>query len=1641
MGLLLRPWIPAFLLLLASVVPPFAARANPVITEFMADNTSTLLDEDGDPADWIELHNPDPVPVDLEGWHLTDDPARPTQWRFPARMLAPGAYLVVFASGKNRTPAAPAPLHTNFRLAAGGEYLGLIAPDGTTLASGFSPTYPRQEANVSYGIPSGGGTRDLLAGSALFWRIPTSPQELPSDWPNPAGPPGSGWRQGAGWAVGFDTSPATPGGTNLARLGAANQTSTGFGFGPELAIDGDLGNFTHTSGDDDQSAWSLDLGASHELRRIVIHNRSNCCQSRLRDLTVTLLAADGTTVVWSSGLLNPENILASPPALVLDFDDLNLEHPVARHLRITRTADPDLSGSGGQGNADEDNVLSLAEVEVFGVESVSFAPSVKTDLAQGATAPRVRSAFVVAPFVLEAAASNADLRLRVRYDDGLIVHLNGEEIARFNAPPDPAWDSLATGTRSKAEVLSGFRELDLRPFRPRWVTGTNWLAFQVLNQSPDDPDLFLDARLEFAPPTGSPGFVAFLDHPSPGAPNPTGWNLGRVADTKFSVDRGLQDQAFNLEITTATPGATIRYTRDGSVPTETTGLVYAQPIPVTQTTIVRAAAFKPDHRPSNVDTQSYLFPADVPVQGSPRPAGFPASWAGVPGDYAIDPRISQSTNWGPRINQALRALPSLSIVTSMDHLFGASAGIYANPERNGIAWERPISLEWIDPSGQGTFQAGAGLRIQGGYFRQRGVTRKHSLRLLFKDIYGPGKLRQDFFHEFGAAREFDTLVLRAGANDGYSWDAARDTEQFLRDEFGRRTFLAMGQVSGRGRFVHVYLNGLYWGLYNLTERPAEDFSASYFGGNPEDWDAVNAGDVKNGSLQAWNSFLAGVRTVGSLADYQRLKGLAADGSPDPSLPVYLDAPQYIDYMIVNLWGGNWDWPNKNFWFGRDRTGKSGGFKFYVWDFENTMGNNRDRSPLGMLAPRSGVAASWVGEPHDRLRRTSAEYRMEFADRLQAHFFGNGALTPGPLRSRYQKLAEAIEDAVILESARWGDDHWNPPQDPGDWARERDWILGTYLPQRSAIVLDQFRAQGLYPRLEAPEFSPGSGSLPASGSVEVLVTAPELVYTTDGTDPRLPGGTPRPGATRVAAVIEAIAPAPPGLVRSGQSWRYLADGTQPGGNWKSAGFDDSSWPSGPSPLGYGDNDEATVVPFIDTLPTQSGTQKNATTFFRTDFTIANPTAYEQLQATLTYDDAGAVYLNGTEILRTPNLPPDAGHTTFATATSADNATLTVTALPASLLHPGTNVLAVEIHQADASSSDISFDLDLTGLPRPVPPRRLSLALGPAAGGGPVRVLARARNGDEWSALVEATFTAGSEPATASNLALTKLHYHPAEPGTAAELAVSSNRDDFEFLELLNTGASTLDLTGVRFIAGILYDFPDGRVLGAGQRLVLAGSPAAFAARYGAAAPVLGPYQGRLDNNGEEIALVDAVGRDIVRFRYSDAPPWPEADGTGYALVLRRPKARADLSLAASWRQSTDLGARPGASDTILFTGDPTADLDANGRADLLDHAFGTSPDPLRAGLEIRLHPADPEKGLKDPAVTLSHPVRPGADDVAIELERAASALGPWESAEGDWEGLGEAWEATGGMRRSYRLRGFSRETPTGFLRLRVVPRSL
>jgi hypothetical protein len=322
------------------------------------------------------------------------------------------------------------------------------------------------------------------------------------------------------------------------------------------------------------------------------------------------------------------------------------------------------------------------------------------------------------------------LKLRMKYEDGFVAYLNGTEVARRNAPAATSFDSAATATRATADALQ-LETIDISPFISALRDGENVLAIHGLNRHLADGDFLLVPELEATTLLGVG--ERYFANPTPGAENDNSGVVDVVAEVQFSREHGFYQTAFSVVLSTETDDAEIRYTTDGSAVTLASGLPYTDPIPISTTTTLRAAAFKPGHQTSPVATQTYLFLEDVVRQTG---ADFPSSWGGVSADYAMDPAVVNSPAYRDTIISDLQSLPTISIVTDRDGLFGAS-GIYTNPLIEGDAGERAASVEIIYPDGREGTQTDAALQMFGGYSRNPGATPKHSFRLVFKREYGP----------------------------------------------------------------------------------------------------------------------------------------------------------------------------------------------------------------------------------------------------------------------------------------------------------------------------------------------------------------------------------------------------------------------------------------------------------------------------------------------------------------------------------------------------------------------------------------------------------------------------------------------------------------------------------------------------------------------------------------------------------------------------------------------------------------------------------------------------------------------------------------------------------------------------------------
>jgi hypothetical protein len=475
------------------------------------------------------------------------------------------------------------------------------------------------------------------------------------------------------------------------------------------------------------------------------------------------------------------------------------------------------------------------------------------------------------------------------------------------------------------------------------------------------------------------------------------------------------------------------------------------------------------------------------------------------------------------------SLPTMSIVMPHNDLWSASTGIYPNSTSQGDAWRRAGSIEYINPETDEQFQYNVGVQMHGAASRDNVRLKKHSFRLVFNPEFdGPGRLRFPLFEDSDFA-DINTVVLKAAFTDSFATRTFTGrytplTASYMRDVAMLDQQRAMGSLAPNATYVHLYINGLYWGLYYPAERTDDAYLASHIGGNQEEWDIIkDFNELFRGNKDAWNAMFAVVNQLPGKTDaqadaiYQQLQGRNPDGSPNASLPVYLDMDNLIDYMISHLYAGVEDWPSHNWVATRNRVEPGTGFQFFTWDQEIAWD--------GRFRDRTEVADTFTpAEIYDHLRKESPEFRLRFADRVQKHMFNDGALTVAATQDRWQARADQIEAAIIGESARWGDAREGevvnvPPTATVPLLTVNHWrdsvadVHDQYIPQSHPLTITRLTADGLIPTVGAPQFNQFGGEVPDGFNLTMSTTSggATIWYTTNGQDPRLLGGAVNSGA--------------------------------------------------------------------------------------------------------------------------------------------------------------------------------------------------------------------------------------------------------------------------------------------------------------------------------------------------------------------------------------------------------------------------------------------------------------------------------------------------------------------------------------------------
>ena len=533
------------------------------------------------------------------------------------------------------------------------------------------------------------------------------------------------------------------------------------------------------------------------------------------------------------------------------------------------------------------------------------------------------------------------------------------------------------------------------------------------------------------------------------------------AQPQFSKPHGLYS---DRSITVAIEGTDVHYTLDGSTPTAASQR-YTEPLHLEQSTVVRAVEVIGDSL-SPVATATYIFTSSVLTQPD-NPKGYPDTWGEYTqiwgtaiADYGMDPEMTGNRQLAQKIVNGLSDLPILSIVTDRDNLFShepdeETGGIYifTGPpvgDATGHGWTRPASIELIGGPQNHDLSTTCGLRLHGGHGRLAEKNPKHSFRLVFKEKYGPKTLQYPVFGDDEPSK-FDQLVVRCHFGNAWQhWSESNRTKaQYSRDVWARRMQRRISGLGINALYVHLFLNGMYWGLYNMAERVDEQFGKDHLGGKKSDIDVVkieedggNHIEAAEGTLDAWEQMV------------ETATRAATDESAYQQLDTLLNVDAFIDYMLINQYGGNTDWDHHNWYAIRRRGEDSQGFRFLCWDTEIIFESAREN----VLSKNNGNAFP-TGIFQNLLQND--DFARRYLRRAKELLAKDGLLGEQSVVEVWDSLYNTISGAIYAEAARWGDyrrdvHQWQSRGQlytvDNHYMAERQRLLTEYFPVRTDNVL-------------------------------------------------------------------------------------------------------------------------------------------------------------------------------------------------------------------------------------------------------------------------------------------------------------------------------------------------------------------------------------------------------------------------------------------------------------------------------------------------------------------------------------------------------------------------------------------------------------
>jgi hypothetical protein len=1494
----------------------------------MAVNDGSLLDEDGEASDWVEIHNPCPFAVDLDGWYLTDDPGDLMKWPFPPLVLEPGEFLIVFASDKHRN-APGSELHANFRLTSDGELVALVDSAGN-LVHGFLPQFPPQFANISYGLAQGGAPVTFVGESAACRVLVPASGALGATWTQAGFGDGS-WTAGT-TGVGYDVDGiydpliATDIEGAMRNVNASAYIRVPFDVSDPAALD------------------SLTLRMKYDDGYIAYLNGQEVARRNapaLPQWSSTATADRGSTQMGTFAesfegganyVLTSHGVTNLPPTVLTGG-------PTGRYLELLRDNTGSLHNTAGFPRAFTGPATSITANFDFRMtprtggeraDGMGFALLDTVEYGTAGPGPIPASGIWERPQIVDAFAVGFDIYNGTNTENTVSLNWNGTEEAGVLLPT--ATQSLNNGVFNRCHVEIDFEGNDARV--------TVVITFDVHGTPSAPVTVFNNHMIRGMTPFESR--VAFGGR--------TGGLFTRCDLDNISVEYTGGDSAFQFE--------------DVDISSHLGALQAGQNVLAIQGLNVAAASpdflavpelHAVDFAALQLDVTNYF---DVPTPGGPNQLGFPG--------VAPEPQYSHA----PRARTSAFDL-TLSVASATAQIRYTFDG--TEPTAQSTLYTAPLPINVTRRLKAKSFESGLlpSRTVELFYVQLHSsiATASSDLPIVLLDTFGrgigQGSLTEvsAIFIDNQAGRASITgvpqftgpcgLKIRGSSSTGFpkkqyafeTWDAYGDDKDFpvlgfpaesdwilfapYTDKALMRDYLAyqwsneIGRYAVRTKFCEVYLNtgggvmssSHYQGLYIFMEKikrgedrvdiarllASDNAEPEITGGYIIKKDRLDPGDsgfgTSRGQTLAWYEPKEDEVSPAQLnwfRSYMNQFETALYGAsfrdPVVGYQAYIDRDSWIDHHIMVEVTKNIDGFRLSTFYFKDR-GKRLDMG-PVWDYNLTLGNANYLN--GWIA--TGWYNPQLGEgdyPYWRRLFQDPDFEQAYADRW------------GELRREVfttERLLQTVDDAaaIINESQarnyqRWpvlGTYVWPNWFIATTWQQELNWMKG-WLEDR----LEWFDTN----YLPAPVFSQEGGALPPGGlGLVIAAQVGTVYYTADGSDPRLPGGAVSPSAIAVGESAQNV------LVGAGVTpqIRVLVPTGDLGTGWTGRLYGDGSWPAYPNALGVGYENGTGYESFIDVNVGAQMSGINQTVYIRVPFTVADPAEVEFMTLKMRYDDGFVAFINGTQVA-SANAPAALSWNAAAAAQHDDAAAVIFENFaipdPGSLLVAGTNVLAIQGLNAGLTSSDMLIEPEILA--------SSAADLEPILVDSPSRIIARANLGAQWSAPTEGVFVDDVQVP----LRVTEVMYHPLSPPSTTGLG----DNDLEFIEVQNIGFAAVDLLGVKFTEGIEFDFTEGevRTLEPGEYVVVVENREAFEALYaGVPVVIAGEYRGELENAGEPLMLMDGRGEVILDFAYEDT--WyPDTDGAGFSLhIIDSGMPTASWNDPVNWMPSGVIDGSPGRGES-------------------------------------------------------------------------------------------------------------------------------